>query len=230
MSPENRRNSAALLVRELYESLSHTVRRDLEQRESAPKEAASLHELISGRDFLFEDGNYHIDVSHLHSVIRFARFLDPGDAELQRAIELAEYGSKLAVQFQYPGDPPFDKFYQAHIEYFRVLSGEGRNDAISTFQQRLEDETDTQNKQLIAYVLVDLLSRIGQFDRALDLAAEHLREVDGSSGFSMAQLCRRAGRIDTLRDVARDRRDLVGYTAALLEGAEETPRRGDAAN
>lgn len=217
MAPDVRRNSAALLVRELYDNLTHTVRRDVEQREEKVPPDESLEGLISGRDFLFDDGNYHIDVSHLHSVVRFARFLAPLDAELTKATELAEYGSKLAVQFQYPGDPPFDSFYAAHVQYFKVLANDERDLSLKYFEQRLENETDPQSQQLIAYVLVDLLGRIGQHARALEFGAKYLRDLEASSGFSLARLCRQAGRLDTLRDVARDRRDLVGYTAALLE-------------
>lgn len=222
MSPDDRRNSAALLVRELYENLRYTVGRDVEQREGSAPQTATLRELITGRDALFDEGNYHIDVSHLHSVVRFARFLSPLDVELPKAIELAEYGSKLAAQFQYPGDPPFDKFYPAHIQYFRVLADDHREDAFAYFAERLELETDPQSQQLIAYVMVDLLGRIGQYDRALEFGARYLRDLEASSGFSLARLCRQAGRLDTLREVAKERRDLVGYTAALLESGRSS--------
>src|SRR5439155_442893 len=76
---------------------------------------------VGGREWLFNDDSYHIDVSHLNSVVRFARFLDAGCPELDLALQLAQYGSRLAQQYQYAGNPPFDDFYPAHIRYFKVL-------------------------------------------------------------------------------------------------------------
>ena len=218
MPPDDRKQAAGLLVRELYNDLTRTVGREVEQKE---KEGlgnhGSLGSLIAGRDWLFAEGNYHIDVSHLHSVVRFARFLKPGDAELSLAMELADYGGRLATQFQYPGDPPFDSFYAAHVRYFQVLADQDRDQAIASFRERLQAETDPQNRQMIAYVLVDLLGRIGRLEQALELAAEHLRDVDESTGFSFARLCQQAGRLDALSQVARDKNDFVGYIAAVLE-------------
>ncbi|MEX2287710.1 MAG: hypothetical protein WD648_11515 [Planctomycetaceae bacterium] len=222
MSSEDRRLSAGLLVRELYTDLTHTVRREIEQKLTTGSDENSLRALITGRDWLFAEGNYHIDVSHLHSVVRFARFLPPGDRELSLAMELADYGAHLATQFQYPGDPPFENFYPAHARYFQVLADDGRDEAIASFRDKLNVETDPQNKQMIAYVLVDLLGRIDRLDEALELAAEHLRDVDESSGFSFARLCQQAGRLDALRDVARDKRDFVSYVAARLEDGHRT--------
>lgn len=216
MSGEDRRQSAGLLVRELYRDLSHTLRREVEQKGIDESPGESLRELMDNRDWLFEQGNYHIDVSHLNSVVRFARFLDSSDSELSLAMELSEYGSQLAEQFQYPADPPFDDFYPAHRRYFQVLLDEDRDEALAFFRQRL-DSAEADDKPLIAYVTVDLLARLGQLDDAREMAGEHLKDIDEGGGLSFAELCRRTGHIDSLRQLARDRGDLVGYTAALLE-------------
>ena len=116
---EDQQQAAAMLVNELYEDLKRTVQQDVEQRIAMAPPTDSLRELIAGRDWLFENGNYHIDVSHLNAVVRFARHLTDADPELAKAIELAEYGSKLSPQFQYEGDPPFDDFYPAHVQFFQ---------------------------------------------------------------------------------------------------------------
>ncbi|MGH7200213.1 MAG: hypothetical protein ACREJB_06385 [Planctomycetaceae bacterium] len=221
MTPEQRRRAAGIMVEEIYHDLCHSVRADVQRRITLPSSEGaaselSLRELMTGRDWLFEEGNYHIDVSHLHSVVRFARFLD-ASPQLSKAIELAEYGSRLSPQFQYPGDPPFDEFYAAHLHFFRAIADEGRDEAIAYFRSRLESEPDEQDKPMLAYVLVDLLCRIDRKHEATDVAAAHLKGVDESSGFSLAGLCHDAGRLDTLRDAARERNDLVGYVAALVQ-------------
>ncbi len=216
LDAEQRRQATALLVRELYRDLSQTVAHEVERKESSAPADASLQELLASRDWLFEEGNYHIDVSHLNSVVRFARFLDASDPELRQAQQLAEYGSKLAQQFQYPSDPPFDDFYPAHRNYFRVIRGEDRDEALNYFRDKLNAAGDDGERPMLAYVLVDLLTRVDRLDEALETAKQYLQDVE-EPGFSFAELCRGAGRLDILRDAARERGDAVVYTAALIE-------------
>ena len=62
------------------------------------------------------------------------------NSELALARDLAEYGSLLAAQFQYPGEPPFTEFYPAHLQFFQFLSDENRADALRYFQQLLDHD------------------------------------------------------------------------------------------
>jgi hypothetical protein len=217
MEPADRRGTASLMVRELYEDLCSTIRSEVESKLAGVPAGETLRELMAERDWLFEDGNYHIDVSHLNAVVRFARVLDPGHSDLGKATELAEYGSKLAAQFQYPGDAPFDDFYPAHVQYFKVLADDVREAGIGYFQKKIDDEPEEQDKPMIAYVLVDLLVRIGDTERALELANQYLRGVEEGPSFSFSQLCQDVGRIDLIRDCARESGDLVTYAATLLQ-------------
>lgn len=212
----DRKNCAAILVKHLYTDLTESVSADVQRRMALAPPTDSLREAIAGRDWLFQEGNYHIDVSHLNAVVRFARFLDKSSPELKLAIELAEYGSHLDPQFQYPGDPPFDEFYPSHRHFFLALSGEKVDEALAYFKEKLNAEPDDADKQLIAYVLVDLTSRIGRWDDAVQLAEQHLLNLEESSSFSFGELCRDAGRMDVLQRVAQSKNDLVTFTAALL--------------
>ena len=116
------------------------------------------------------------------------------------------------------GDPPFDDFYPAHVQFFRILDGDNRDAALGYFRDKLTAEPDAEDRQLIAYVLVDLLLRVDRLDEALEVAEQHLQNIPDSAGFSFAQLCQQAGRMDALRRVARAKGDLVSYTAALVQG------------
>jgi tetratricopeptide (TPR) repeat protein len=217
LASEDRRAAAALMVRELHRDLTASVRRDVERKMPLVPPGETLRELTAGREWLFAEGNYHIDVSHLNAVVRFARFLDKTNPELRLAIELADYGSRLAPQLQYSGDAPFEELYPAHVQYFKALAGETQDEAIGYFRRKLDAEPDEQDKPLLAFVLVDLLSRVGRQNEAIEIAERHLTNVDPSSGFSFADLCRDAGRMDVLERVAREKDDLVTYAAALLE-------------
>ena len=94
--------------------------------------------LFDIKDWLFQDGNYHIDVSHLNSVVRFARFLDADCPELDLATQLAQYGSQLDQQYQYPAEPPFDDYYAAHLQFFNLLN----STAVDDFQTYVLNEGD----------------------------------------------------------------------------------------
>ena len=224
LSEEDRRSAAALLVNQIYGDLCHTLKHEISQRLPVATLGNSLRELITGeRDWLFSEGNYHIDVSHLNAVVRFARSLTATDPELALSIELAEYGTRLDPQFQYAGEAPFEDFYPAHKHFLSAVLDVNRDEAIAFFRSKLDTEPDAEDKQMIAYVLVDLLQRIDRTDEAIDLANEFLADVDESSGFSFAGLCLEAGRLDVLKEAARSRGDLVAWTAALLdEGTTST--------
>jgi hypothetical protein len=224
LSSDERLHGAELLVNHLYDELLQSVCRDIDRRRSeesaeqqnaAPK-PATLIDAIAGREWLFDEGNYHVDVSHLGAVVRFARFLTTQSSNLAKAVELCEYGRRLSSQFQYPSDPPFDDYYVAHRHFFKVLQDADRQKSLGYFRDRLAAAPETDDRRLIAYVLVDLLVRTGALEDAVLVAAEHLRDLDESSGFSFAQLCEEAGRLDLYRDAAREKGDLIGFTSALV--------------
>ncbi len=217
LSPEQRSQCAAILVKSLHGDLLQSIQHEVKQRMPFAPPATTLRELIAGREWLFADNNYHIDVSHLHSTVRFARSLVAGSPELKLALDLTEYASQLSPQFQYAGEAPFTDFYPAHSQFFKFLLGENRDTALAYFQQQLDREPDAQDKALIAYVLVDLLARTEQLDKALPLAEQYLVSVDPDFAAAFAELCQQAGRFDVLLKSAQDRSDLVTFASALVQ-------------
>ena len=220
MSLEERRQAGAMMVRTIYEDLQHSLKRDVESRQPVLNANASIRELITGRDALFADGNYHIDVSHLHSTVGFARALHKEDPELQQAIELCEYGAKLAGPLQYPGDVPFDEYYKAHHHFLSALAGNNVDDALAYFQKRLADEPDPPDQQLIAFVLLDLAQRVGRTESVLETAAPYVSRMEDPGGFSFSSLCVELGRLDLLEQTATQNDDAIGYVTARLLSAD----------
>lgn len=213
---EQRKKCAAVLVSELYKQLRDSVQHEVQRRQPMATPGQTLKELIAGKDELFADDNYHIDVSHLNAVVRFARTLEPVDPELKLALQLAQYGSKLAEQYRYAGSPPFEDFYAAHIEYFQVLLNTNREEGLAYFRDKLGPDVDDQQNQLTAYVLVDLLQRIGKPAEALEIACKYLSKNAEDFGFSLAEMCATAGRNDLYQKIAKEQGDLIGYASALL--------------
>lgn len=217
LTPEQRSEASAILVKTLHSDLYQSIDREVKRRIPLAEPAKTLRELITGRDWLFDENNYHIDVSHLHSTVRFARSLMVGTPELALARDLAEYGAHLSSQFQYPGEAPFTDFYPAHIQFFNFLLNDRRAEALAYFQKQLDNESDPTNQALIAYVMVDLLARVDQLDAALPLAEQHLVKADQDFAAAFAELCQKAGRFDVLLRNAQERGDIVTFAAALVE-------------
>jgi hypothetical protein len=211
-----RQACAAVLVRSLASDLRENVERQVRNKLAMLPPGQSLRELMAGRDWLFAGGNYHIDVSHLNSVVRFARSLE-SPADLELALQLAEYGAQLDPQLQYADEPPFEEFYAAHVQFFRALLNRDRPAAIGYFRDMLEREPDERDRPLLAYVLVDLLMRCGQLDDAVELAGKYLAGVSEEVTVSFVDLCRKAGRMDSLRAAMKAHDDPVLFAAALVE-------------
>ena len=221
LTPEQRDQSARILIRELYDDLAATLRQEVQQRMALAPPGDSIHELITGREWLFAEGNYHIDVSHLNAVVRFARALSGPDDDLQKAIQLAEYGSNLDSQFQYPGEPPFDQFYESHLHFLKALGGIDTDHAISYFKEKLKSEADEQDRVLIVSALIDLLMRIDRNNEAVEVAKEYADQLEQLSPNGFSMICQEADRFDVLQEVSQQRGDLIGFAAALLNRSSD---------
>jgi len=212
---------ADLLVKQLHEHLTASLRAEIAQRgQPLPAEGAPIPALLEGKDWLFQDDAYHIDVSHLSSTVRIAPLTDDPKT-LALAAELTDYGRKLSGRHRYEGDPPFEDVYEDHRIYLRALLGHDQDAAIAHFQAKL-DPTDREvdpGDTVAAQVLVGLLSRIGRLDDAITVAKDRLAGIPESALFcpGVSQLCQRAGKPQRLAEIARDQADLVSYTAALLQ-------------
>jgi hypothetical protein len=204
------------MVEHLYAELRGSLEYVVKERMPALPPNQSVRELIAGRDWLFEGGNYHIDVSHLNAVVRFARSLGTRETSSSpEAIELAEYGSKLDPQLQYRGDPPFTDFYTAHLHYLKVLSGRRRS-RLRVFRPR------TRKRTRLAGQTTDRLrnGRSDDPDRPAGSGGRIGETVSGliedPNGFSFADLCCRAGKMDVLVEAALNNNDPLRFTAGLI--------------
>ncbi len=216
--------AAGRLVRNLHDHLVANLRADIARRgQPLPPEATSIGGLVEGRDWLFADDGYHIDISHLGAVVRMTPLLT--DAEtLALAVGLTDYGRNLSERHRYASESPFDDTYADHAVYLRALLGEDVDAAIAHFRAKLPPVEHTSPDEerftdpIPAQVLVRLLVRLGRLDEAIEVASEHLAGLpDSSLGCpNVAQLCQMAGRPDRLAQLAREHGDLVHYVAARL--------------
>ncbi len=213
---------AELLLDQLYAELVENVLGHIEQQEGTRPAADSLACLIANRPWLFSDGTYHVDTTHLSSVVRIARDLQE-PAQWRRAWELTQYGLRLDDPLRYPGDPPFEDFYPRHAAYFQTLLGENVAQNLRPFREAAEAVDLHMDNSVVIEVYLDLLARTGRLDEAI---AETIRLLPpGSQTVGLApnllELCQQAKQYDALRSVCRERAELFGFALALLQANDQ---------
>jgi hypothetical protein len=211
--PQTRQDCIRLLVRTLHHELVESLSRAIAKVEGTAPETRCVPELIFGRGWLFGEYDYYVDTSHVVSILGFS--LDIADREtLELAVELAEYGERLSPMFQYRGDPPFDRGFADYAMYLRALLGDGTNEAIAHFRCKAV-HADPRS----AEVLVALLVRLQRYAEAIDVSLDHLHDIEPAQlqCSSVFQLCQMAGDYGRLRELARERGDLLHFVAGVLQ-------------
>ncbi len=216
--------AASLLLRHLHAELVANVRADIARQESAEPKETSLGGLVADRDWLFADNNYHIDTTHLASVIRFARLLEEPEL-LELAHDLTEYGNRLSKQFQFAGDEPFADVYASHGLFFAAQLGRQVDRALAYFAERARAADVNEQGTAAAEVYIALLTRLGRYNEAIDATVELIPAGVRTGGFApnLLELSRLAGNYERLMQVCRDREDLVGFAVGLAEQAASGP-------
>ncbi len=231
--PEDRQYCLQRLVRALYAELCARLAADIERHEGRrPPEAdakepapGTVLRLMEGRDWLFEDDGYHIDTSHLSSVVQMAVHLTACD-ELRLARELCAYGKRLSPRFRGRNEPPFEDLYESHDRYLSVLTGEDVEGGLAYFREQAEKAEAAGDGTFSAEVLVNLLLRLERPKDALAAARKHLAKADGRrlTCPGVAELAQQVGDYRTLAEAAREQGDAVHFLAGLLGDAGR--RRG----
>lgn len=223
------------LVRALYAELRDRLTAEIERHDGKPPSEASapsdtrgvIRQLIAGRDWLFGEDFYHIDLSHLSSVVQMSMHLPPC-AELEMARELCEYGQHLSGRFINPGDPPFEDQYRAIGIYLAILAGDNVEEGLNYFHKQAEQADPETIGTYPAQVLVNLLLRLERPAEALAVARKYLAAADNRqlSCPSLVELCQKVGDFRTLAEVAREQGDTVHFLAGLLaDTKQETSSR-----
>jgi len=214
-NPEIRDYTVKRLVRSLYEQLVERLRADIDGRGKSARVGASMSELIADRPEMFEEDQYHIDVSHLSSVVQFASQL-PVCEELGLARELCEYGEKLSGNLRGDMPPPFDEGYSDYKVLFDIIAGKDVDTGIAHFRAKCERglaEGDTYPAEM----LVNLLLRLDRLPDALDVAKAYLLNAQGElSCPPVTELARQAKDYSAVAEAAKANADPVNWLAGLI--------------
>jgi len=221
MPPDVRDYCIRRLVRALHAELCQRLKAEIMHHDGSAPDVSSVRELMAGRDWLFQEDFYHIDISHLSAVVQMSIFLSQGE-ELRLARELCDYGKRLSPRFQSPGESPFENQYQDYAIYLAALDGEAVEQAIDHFRAKA-DHADPENEGTRpAEVLVNFLVRLGQTEEALRVARQHLASVNHRplNCPSLVELCQRTKDFNALAEIAREQGDLVHFMAGLVAASK----------
>jgi hypothetical protein len=206
----------------LRDQLLERVGQDLTER-GRPVRGMTLAERLTGQDDLFGEHVYHIDLSHLQSVVQMAMVLPPGPT-LDLVADLCEYGRRLSANLKGRNDPPFDDPYADYLAYVNVVRGHEGELNLERFRKKAANEA-AQGNPFPAEVLVNLLVRIGRDREALAVAKEHLADqVEASPNCpSLVELATKVRDYSAIVDAARTQKDAVTYLAGLIAASSDAP-------
>jgi hypothetical protein len=217
LPPERLAACAAVLVRHLDHELRDSLRRHIADREPPPANTQTVGDLIANRDWLFDAEASHVDASHLAATIRYARVCT-NPRIVETALDLTEYGSRLAPSLQYAGDAPFEQLYPAHRHFFLATLGRDSASAIDYFRQRAElSDPHSEGTAAIETLLV-LLDRTGQPSEALGMYEQLVPAGVALSPFAprLVDLAEKADAWPRYESILRKRDDPVGLAIGYL--------------
>ena len=211
------------LIEHVHAELLSSLKSDIVRREKCDETSlvhseTSLETLLSTRPTLLRDGTYHLDTTHLSSTVRFARILD-NEQQLRLAVDLAQYGRQLHSQYQYPSEEPFADLYPMSLGMFRALLGEHVDSALKMFLQKAESLDPQEHGTVAIETYADVLTRVGRPAEALQFLIKKMPRGMRPFGIapSLLELAEASQDFQAMLSHAKERGDLVGYAAALLQ-------------
>jgi len=225
--PADQQAAASMLVKSLHEDLLGEVNTDIATQSNKEPEGDSLEELVADRDWLFTDESYHIDTTHLSSVVRFARLVDD-DQTVRLALDLTHYGRRLAAPFQTQDEEPFADYYPAHALYFQAVLGENADEAVSYFRERAEKCEPETEGTLPIEVYIALLDRMGRYEDASAATLDLIPPGVPTMGImpSLYTLCLKSGDFTPLIELCERNDDLLGFVTGLVESKQTAAGTG----
>lgn len=217
-NPDLRDYCVGRLVRALHEQLSERLRADADGRGLKVPVGATIAQIVEAHPELFAEDSYHIDTSHLSSVVQMSTHLPKG-SENDLARELCTYGRKLSKGLQGHNEAPFDEGYDDYLAFLNVVVGVDVEKGLERFRAKAAREA-AEGSTYASQVYVNLLLRLNRSADALAAAKQFLLAEDDRNLIcpGVSELAKRAGDFATMADAARARNDPVAFLAGLIAG------------
>ncbi|MBI1833106.1 MAG: hypothetical protein HYR84_16825, partial [Planctomycetes bacterium] len=217
ISAEARAACTKTLIRTLHRELVCRLRAEIQRVQNFEPSGTTVRELVEGREWLFAEDYYHIDLSHLNSVVQMATQLDKCD-ELTLARDLCQYGMRLSPRFRYQSEPPFEDQYGDYDRYLAILTGEDVEGGLAHFKAKVVANPPETMGTFPTEIYINLLMRLGREVEALDALRTYIAPL-GEIRLScpnLVELVQKTKRYDVLAEVARSQGHAVNFVAGLI--------------
>ena len=213
------RAMAGALLEHLYDELIGNLISSLPELKTL-SEQPTLSEVINS-GMLTAENSCVIDATHLASVVRIARVLQDSSL-IQKAHELAQYGDGLPDDLVYPGQVPFEDTYPDHLHYFSAVLGQNVDAAVEHFRKKLKQHDARQHGGIVIETFVDLLSKVGRNDEAVEEMVSQLLGKYPLVGIAPEphELAKTAEQKQKLMEHYRSESDLLGFGQTLLSSKQ----------
>lgn len=211
-----RQKAITLLVDAIYNDLRNSLAAHVKELEGeVPPDDATIAQLLEGREKLTADEAYHVDVSHLSSIVQNALEMPAGETT-RKVIDLCIYGSRLSTRLQPNSDPPFEEGYKDYLAFFRTLNGVDTEQGLAHFRLKAETVENASEMTAPAEVYVHLLAQLDRHKEALAAFARYLAQANPRmlACPPATELARKCGDYEALAELALRRGDAVGYAIA----------------
>lgn len=216
------------LVRALHSQLSERIRGDLAGRGIEVPSDVGIARIVEKHPELFADDAYHIDTSHLSSVVQMSTYL-PAGPDNDLAQELCAYGRRLTPGLQGHNEAPFEEGYDDYLAFLKVIAGApnpprtGNKADVDAGLERFAAKAGreaAEGSTYAAQVYVNLLLKANRPAEALAAAKRFLLVEDERNLIcpGVNELAKRAGDYASIAEAAKARNDPVGFLAGLLAG------------
>ena len=148
------------LVRALHAEMIERIGCAIEHVQNFKPTARTVAELVAGRAWLFEDDLYHIDLTHLSSVVQMSIHLPPCE-ELTLARDMCIYGQHISPRMQFASEPPFENQYRDYGVYLAILAGDNVEEGVAHFRAKVENVNPEEAGTYAAEVFVNVAPEIG---------------------------------------------------------------------
>jgi hypothetical protein len=216
-NPELRTYCVKRLIRELYQQLHERILNDFRSRGVVFQESDTLGQLIASQEDLVPEEMYHVDVSHLASVVQMSLQVD-GCEETHLAIQLCEYGERLSPNLQGDHHCPFEHGYSDFKRYLQILVNDHAEEHLKFFLDKLPQAAE-RGDLFPVEVIINLLVRLKRYPLALELSRRFLSHTEASelSCPSQTEIARLMHDYATVAEAARLAGDPVNFLAGLIE-------------
>lgn len=213
-TPDIRAKLSEVLINHIYQEVRNNILATTKEA-TTDDGNATLENLIKKHPEIFANCGHHLDVTHLASAARIARFCQ-SKTQLQQALELCTYGSKLDVQLQYESEPPFEKTYSDHIAFFRGLLDIDTVSAVEHFQNKWKHLQGTEHEPEACSILIDLLVRTNQNSLAIDAFIQSNPNSEQEDVSRLISLASSSSDYRKLMDHFESRTSLLGFAISGL--------------